>query len=200
MSQAGISGGKLGDAIRLMKGQGIIHAVMGFGDMQDPPEYYDPAGGLLAYEAQLGNLVNESVITGDGMRLEDYRGHFDLVNAQLTQVRRPPASVIISLLTCVHERDAAGGGPELLDTTGLTITLLEALSETVLCMTLCWTVCRCCSGSWCSDNGKSSMRQRAINCSTAVMWPLRRCPTAALTQASVDAQSACCCRSGMRWQ
>ena len=54
--------------------------------MQDPPEYYNPAGGLLAFEAQLGNLVNESVITGDGMKLEDYWGHFNLVDAQLTQV------------------------------------------------------------------------------------------------------------------
>ncbi len=54
--------------------------------VQDPLEYYDPPGGLLAYQPQLGNLVNESVITGDGMELEDYRGHFNLVNAQLTQV------------------------------------------------------------------------------------------------------------------
>lgn len=55
-------------------------------NLQDPPEYYKPPGGLLAFEAQLGNLVNESVITGDGTKLEDYRGHFNLVNAQLTQV------------------------------------------------------------------------------------------------------------------
>ncbi len=55
-------------------------------DLQDLPEYYDPPGGLLAYEPQLGNLVNESVITKDGMDLEDYDGHFNLVNAQLTQV------------------------------------------------------------------------------------------------------------------
>jgi len=54
--------------------------------LQDPPEYYNPPGGLLAYEPQLGNLVNESVITKDGMDLEDYTGHFNLVNAQLTQV------------------------------------------------------------------------------------------------------------------
>lgn len=54
--------------------------------VQDPPEYYDPPGGLLAYQPQLGNLVNESVITKDGMELDDYRGHFNLVNAQLTQV------------------------------------------------------------------------------------------------------------------
>lgn len=65
--------------------------------MQDPPEYYNPPGGLLAFEAQLGNLVNESVITGDGMKLEDYRGHFNLVNAQLTQVQTPPAFVTIPM-------------------------------------------------------------------------------------------------------
>ena len=59
--------------------------------VQDPPEYYDPPEGLLAYQPQLGNLVNESVITGDGMELEDYRGHFNLVNAQLTQVCHVPS-------------------------------------------------------------------------------------------------------------
>ena len=83
----------------------MIHAVMGFGDMQDPPEYYNPPGGLLAFEAQLGNLVNESVITGDGMKLEDYRGHFNLVNAQLAQVQSPSASVLIPLsLLCACEQ------------------------------------------------------------------------------------------------
>ena len=56
------------------------------GAVQDPPEYYNPPGGLLAYKPQLGNLVNESVIAGDGTKLEDYSGHFHLVNAQLTQV------------------------------------------------------------------------------------------------------------------
>ena len=55
--------------------------------VQDPPAYYNPPGGLLAYQPQLGNLVNESVITGDGMELADYNGHFNLVNAQLTQVQ-----------------------------------------------------------------------------------------------------------------
>ena len=55
-------------------------------DVQDPPAYYNPPGGLLAYQPQLGNLVNESVITADGMELGDYTGHFNLVNAQLTQV------------------------------------------------------------------------------------------------------------------
>ncbi|CAK0784493.1 hypothetical protein CVIRNUC_007697 [Coccomyxa viridis] len=62
----------------------------------DPPKYYNPPGGLLAFEAQLGNLVNESVITGDGMKLEDYRGHFNLVNAQLTQIRN--ALAVASML------------------------------------------------------------------------------------------------------
>ena len=71
-------------------------AVMGFGDVQDPPEYFNPLGGLLAFEAQLGSLVNESVITGDGMKLEDYRGHFNLVNAQLTQVHSPQDFVSMS--------------------------------------------------------------------------------------------------------
>ena len=83
-----------GGSLLRMKRQGILHAMTGFGDMQDPPEYYNPAGRLLAFEAQLGNLVNESVITGDGMRLEDYRGHFNLVNAQLTQVHSPPEFVL----------------------------------------------------------------------------------------------------------
>ena len=66
--------------------------------VQDPPAYYNPPGGLLTYQPQLGNLVNESVITGDGMELEDYRGHFNLVNAQLTQVCHSP-SILPSLQT-----------------------------------------------------------------------------------------------------
>ncbi len=65
---------------------------------QDPPEYYDPPGGLLAYQPQLGNLVNESVITGDGMELDDYRGHFNLVNAQLTQVCPTTSSLLCKLI------------------------------------------------------------------------------------------------------
>ena len=74
-------------------------------DVQDPPEYYDPPGGLLAYQPQLGNLVNESVIKGDGMELDDYRGHFNLVNAQLTQVCPIPSSLPCKL--CQHPLPSA---------------------------------------------------------------------------------------------
>lgn len=56
--------------------------------VQDPPEYFDPPGGLLTFDLQLGDLVNKSVPTNGGETLEDYRGHFELVNAQLQQVGR----------------------------------------------------------------------------------------------------------------
>ncbi len=77
--------------------------------MQDPPEYYNPPGGLLAYEPQLGNLVNESVITGDGTKLEDYSGHFNLVNAQLTQVCFSQ-SLLGSVCRCTGIKRAASIG------------------------------------------------------------------------------------------
>lgn len=54
--------------------------------MQDPPEYYDPPGGLLTFDLQLGDLVKKSAPTNGGQRLEDFAGHFELVNAQLQQV------------------------------------------------------------------------------------------------------------------
>ena len=56
--------------------------------VQDPPEYYDPPGGLLTFDLQLGDLVNKSVPSNGGESLEDYSGHFELVNAQLQQVGR----------------------------------------------------------------------------------------------------------------
>ncbi len=54
--------------------------------VQDPPEYYNPPGGLLTFDLQLGDLVNKSVPVNGGVAAEDYIGHFDLVNAQLQQV------------------------------------------------------------------------------------------------------------------
>lgn len=58
--------------------------------LQDPPEYYYPPGGLLAFDLQLDDLVNGSVPVNGGVTLEDYAGHFKLVNYQLKQVRPHP--------------------------------------------------------------------------------------------------------------
>ncbi|CAL8469429.1 g8970 [Coccomyxa elongata] len=55
--------------------------------LADPPEYYNPPGGLLTFDLQLGDLVNKSVPVNGGVAAEDYSGHFDLVNAQLQQIR-----------------------------------------------------------------------------------------------------------------
>ena len=130
-----------GHNLLLMKGYSINHAVMGFGDMQDPPEYYDPPGGLLAFEAQLGNLVNESVITGEGMKLEDYRGHFNLVNAQLTQVLSSQASVITSIaLLCACEGCCEGNARAARLHASPVWPLV--FGKDSFCNTLYWTVCR----------------------------------------------------------
>lgn len=59
----------------------------------DPPEYYDPPGGLLAFRMDYGGLVNGSAPPRDDMELASFMGHFRLVNHQLVQVR-----------LCTHKR------------------------------------------------------------------------------------------------
>ncbi|EIE21596.1 hypothetical protein COCSUDRAFT_17381, partial [Coccomyxa subellipsoidea C-169] len=79
--------------------------------LADPPEYYDPPGGLLSFDFQLGDLVNKSVPTNGGEALEDYKGHFELVNAQLQQIRNAMAvatalgrTLVIPALWCGADR------------------------------------------------------------------------------------------------
>ncbi len=70
--------------------------------MQDPPEYFRPAGGLLTFDMHLADLVEQSaphqqvlhsvdnsqaVPRQRTLKLDaDKTGHFDLVNAQIQQV------------------------------------------------------------------------------------------------------------------
>lgn len=44
----------------------------------------------MAFDLQLDDLVNGSVPVNGGVTLEDYAGHFKLVNYQLKQVRPHP--------------------------------------------------------------------------------------------------------------
>jgi hypothetical protein len=99
----------------LMCGIGLISQGQGRGcGMQDPPEYYNPPGGLLAFDLQLEDLVNSSVPANGGKDLEDYSGHFKLINYQLTQVHQaltrvpaPPCGCR-ALGTCAAELARAG--------------------------------------------------------------------------------------------
>lgn len=59
----------------------------------DPPEYYDPPGGLLVYRPNL----DEALVKGG----PDDKGHFRLVNHQLVQVREALALAQISGRTLV---------------------------------------------------------------------------------------------------
>ena len=65
--------------------------------LQDPEEYYRPAGGLLTFDMHLGNLIEQSVPyhqdpeQSDTQRdseelMDSLLGHFNLINAQLQQV------------------------------------------------------------------------------------------------------------------
>ena len=70
--------------------------------MQDPPEYFRPAGGLLTFDMHLADLVelsaphqqvlhsvdnSQAVPRQRTLKLDaDKTGHFDLVNAQIQQV------------------------------------------------------------------------------------------------------------------
>lgn len=61
----------------------------------DPPEYYDPPGGLLALDLDLGGLIHAAAVPDAPLdpdlppstRLAPFEGHFALVHAQLRQLR-----------------------------------------------------------------------------------------------------------------
>ena len=63
------------------------------GPVQDDAKYYDPPGGLLSLDLQLGSLVEQAShldvdSTEDPIKVERFIPHFNLVNAQLSQVRQ----------------------------------------------------------------------------------------------------------------
>lgn len=61
----------------------------------DPPAYYDPPGGLLALEVEVGPLIHAAAVPDRPLnatepapaRLAPFAGHFALVHAQLRQLR-----------------------------------------------------------------------------------------------------------------
>ena len=53
---------------------------------QDEPEHYDPPGGLLFFDLRVDHLIDAASAINFTGKLDDLKGHFDLVNAQLTQV------------------------------------------------------------------------------------------------------------------
>lgn len=64
-----------------------------FAFVQDDAEYYDPPGGLLSLDLHLGPLVEQAShldvdSTEDSIKVETFVPHFNLVNAQLSQVRK----------------------------------------------------------------------------------------------------------------
>jgi len=56
----------------------------------DPPEYYDPPGGLMSFRMDYGGLVNGSAPLRPDMQLPSFAGHFELVNHQLVQAQPGP--------------------------------------------------------------------------------------------------------------
>ena len=63
------------------------------GALQDDAEYYDPPGGLLSLDLHLGSLLEHAShldvdSTDDPIKVESFVPHFNLINAQLSQVRQ----------------------------------------------------------------------------------------------------------------
>ena len=54
--------------------------------MQDPPEYYDPPGGLMSFDLNIQDLLPNAAPKKFNGQLEDFEGHFTLVNHELIQV------------------------------------------------------------------------------------------------------------------
>lgn len=56
------------------------------GVVQDPPEYYDPPGGLMSFDLKIQDLLPNAAPKKFNGQLEDFEGHFTLVNHELVQV------------------------------------------------------------------------------------------------------------------
>ena len=54
--------------------------------MQDPPEYYDPPGAFLAFDVNVSAFLSTAAPTSQSMQLDNFEGHFALVNHQLQAV------------------------------------------------------------------------------------------------------------------
>jgi hypothetical protein len=54
--------------------------------VQDPPEYYDPPGGLLSFDLHFNGLLTVAGPTSHDYNLPSKQGHFDLVHFELLQV------------------------------------------------------------------------------------------------------------------
>ena len=57
--------------------------------LQDPPEYFDPPGGLLLFRMELPEvMIQAAAPQKQTLELDSHKdGHFALVNEQLRQVR-----------------------------------------------------------------------------------------------------------------
>lgn len=55
--------------------------------LQDPEEYYDPPGGFLTYISNVSSLLAASAPAANNKQLDNFAGHFALVNHQLREVR-----------------------------------------------------------------------------------------------------------------
>ena len=62
--------------------------------LQDGPEYYDPPQGLMTFGLKVDHLIKQSAPRHNGRKLEDFAGHFALVNEQLKQVCRMHGSLV----------------------------------------------------------------------------------------------------------
>ncbi|KAK9856777.1 hypothetical protein WJX84_001335 [Apatococcus fuscideae] len=53
----------------------------------DPEEYYDPPGGFVTYEPNVSRLLATAAPAPGSLQLDNFAGHFDLVNHQLKELR-----------------------------------------------------------------------------------------------------------------
>lgn len=58
--------------------------------LQDPPEYYDPPGGFLAFDIDVSDLLLTAAPATSSKQLDNFEGHFRLVNHQLKAVSCSP--------------------------------------------------------------------------------------------------------------
>ncbi len=81
--------------------------------LQDPPEYHDPPGGLMVFDFKIQHLLADAAPKEYNGQLEDFAGHFTLVNHELVQVGvlkadRACQAQVISFARELHEMPAVG--------------------------------------------------------------------------------------------